>query len=342
MSTPEMRIGLEIETLLIQRDVNAKQLSLEAFAKLAVKSYNAKIDTDKYLKMHPDIDGAWEGDEYKDWSLTDDATIAGATKTNNKYAVEFVSPILRYDSTGLWRAHVQNLFKTMRESYVFESNRSCGFHVHASPAAGAWSLQELKSICMAVVYFEDAFEAIVPEHRRGNQWIKSNTVDNPKLANLPTAQIFERIKACENAVEIADLMHPDRYYAWNFTNLYYGGKATIEWRRAAGVTSAEGCLVWAELAIDFLQSARRPGVQLGKYSRDVAGLRAFVGEGLVAGMSDERYLRPIFEGKSGSLKPLKLKEKDEDLLKKKEKQDKKKNLMMKKLRQDLARNPPLK
>ncbi|KAG6357495.1 hypothetical protein INS49_013372 [Diaporthe citri] len=337
MSTHEMRIGLEIETLLGQRDANAKELSLENFAKMAAKSYNAKIDRKKYLTMHADIGGTWDGDEYKDWSLTDDATIVGATKT--KYPVEFVSPILHYDATGIWRAHVQNLFKTMRELYLLESNRSCGFHVHLSPAAGAWSLQELKAICMAVVYFEDAFEAIVPEHRRGNQWIKSNRIDNPELASLPTAKIFERIKACKNAVEISDLMHSDRYYAWNFTNLYYGGKATIEWRRPPGVTTAEGSLVWAELAIDFLQSARRPSVQFGQYSRDVEGLRAFVGDGVVAGMSDERYLKPIFEGKSGSLKPLKLKEMDKDMLQKKAKQDKKKNLMMKKLREALAKNP---
>ena len=76
-----MKIGLEIETLLVQRDANAKELSLENFAKVAAKSYNAKIDRKKYLTMHPDIDGTWDGDEYKDWSLTDDATIAGATKT---------------------------------------------------------------------------------------------------------------------------------------------------------------------------------------------------------------------------------------------------------------------
>lgn len=81
MSTHEMRIGLEIEALLGQRDTNAKELSLEDFAKIAARSYNAKIDRRKYLTMHPDIDGTWDGDEYKDWSLTDDATIVGATKT---------------------------------------------------------------------------------------------------------------------------------------------------------------------------------------------------------------------------------------------------------------------
>lgn len=228
----------------------------------------------------------------------------------------------------------------MKVLCYFESNRSCGFHIHVSPAQGAWSITELRNICIAVIHFEGAFEVLVPEHRRGNQWIKSNRFDNPALASLTGAQIIQRINACNNAVEIADLMHPDRYYAWNFKNLYYGGKATIEWRRPPGVTTAEGCLVWAELAIDFIQSARRPAVAFGKYGRDVAGLKAFLQDGLVPGLSDERYLKPVFEGKSGCLPTLKVKSVDMVLLSKKAKQDQKKNLMMKKLREQLKKAHP--
>lgn len=225
----------------------------------------------------------------------------------------------------------------MTQLCVFQSNRSCGFHIHVSPQEGTWTMTELRNICIAIIYFEGAFEVLVPEHRRGNQWIKSNRADNPALAKLTDAQIFQRINACKNAVEIADLMHPDRYYAWNFKNLYYGGKATIEWRRPAGMTTADGCLMWAELAIDFVQSARRPGVNFGQYGRDVAGLYRFLHDGLVPGLSDERYLKPIFEGKSGSLAPLPVREMDLALLKKKAKQDQKKNIMMKKLSEELKK-----
>lgn len=133
-------------------------------------------------------------------------------------------------------------------------------------------------------------------------------------------------------------MHPDRYYAWNFQNLYYGGKATIEWRRPPGMTTADGCLVWAELAIDSVQSARRPGVDLGRYGRDVAGLYTFLRDGLVPGLGDERYLKPIFQGKSGSLPPLQVRDVDRALMAKKAAEDQKKNLMMKKLREELKKN----
>jgi hypothetical protein len=34
----------------------------------------------------------------------------------------------------------------------------------------------------------------------------------------------------------------DRYYAWNFTNLYYGGKKTIEFRRGPSAEDDKGCI----------------------------------------------------------------------------------------------------
>jgi hypothetical protein len=62
---------------------------------------------------------------------------------------------------------------------------------------------------------------LVPEHRLGNQWIKSNRFDDPALASPTGAQIFLCINARKNAVEIADLMHRDRFCAWTFRNLYW-------------------------------------------------------------------------------------------------------------------------
>lgn len=81
MANHNLNVGFEIETLLILRNSQAQGLSLEKFAKMATKFYNTKIDRNRYLPMHPDIDGDWDGEEYRDWSLTDDATIAGGTST---------------------------------------------------------------------------------------------------------------------------------------------------------------------------------------------------------------------------------------------------------------------
>ena len=56
----------------------------------------------------------------------------------------------------------------------------------------------------------------------------------------------------------------DRYYAWNFTNLYYGGKKTIEFRRGPGAEDDKGCISWIELAVSFVQDGKK-NLMLKKY-----------------------------------------------------------------------------
>lgn len=233
-----------------------------------------------------------------------------------------------------WRREVNHMFHVVNTLCKIGSNTSCGTHIHISPGLGDWSTGQLKSVCKAILYFESAFEVLVPESRRGNQWAKSNRFDNNSFFGRNSQQCFALIEACENPVQIADLMSPDRYYAWNFDNLYYGRKATIEFRRPPGVVNPDVCLSWMELTISFVQSARRGNLttRLARYEPDVDGLKAFVSEGLVQGMSDPRYLASIFHGKSGALQPRPVQRIDGNLLKKKMKQDKKKNVMMKKFK----------
>lgn len=71
-------------------------MSLEKFAKMATASYNNEIKRNNsgYLTMHPDIDGEWDGKEYEDWSMTDDATIAGGTST--KYKRVYFDEVIPY------------------------------------------------------------------------------------------------------------------------------------------------------------------------------------------------------------------------------------------------------
>lgn len=55
---------------------------------------------------------------------------------------------------------------------LHQHNTSCRTHVHLSRPNG-YSLHELKSI-----HFETSFEAILPEERLGNEYTKSNYMDN--------------------------------------------------------------------------------------------------------------------------------------------------------------------
>ncbi|KAH9992557.1 hypothetical protein F4779DRAFT_609148 [Xylariaceae sp. FL0662B] len=231
--------------------------------------------------------------------------------------VEIVAPIMLFNPAGAWRKEVEYMFRNI------------------SPGAGDWGTAELKSICKAIIYFECAFEVLFPKSRRGNQWAKSNRFDNRNFSSLSGQRCFELIDACHNPVEVADLMSPDRYYAWNFDNLYFGRKATIEFRRPPGVNNPDVCLAWMELTISFVQAARRHSIggMLSKYSPDIAGLRRFVNGGLIMGISNSHLFDSIFQGKSGALQPQQVQIINKNMLMKKRKEDKRKNVMMKKLGQ---------
>lgn len=109
-----------------------------------------------------------------------------------------------------------------------ETNQSCGTHVHVSRPQDSPGGSNMKCVARSILHFEAAMEVLVPAHRRGNEYARSNKVDNPNLAGKSENQCFQLIDKCTDRVYIADLMNAngDRYYAWKFRNLYYGGKST--------------------------------------------------------------------------------------------------------------------
>lgn len=101
--------------------------------------------------------------------------------------------------------------------------------------------------------------------------------------------------------------------AWNFANLCGRGTGkTIEWRQPPGVTTADECLAWTELAVAFVRAARDwkdIGLEMKtEYTSDVEGLKQFVkGRGRGAedlGETGLHYLDLIFQDKSGRVSPV--------------------------------------
>jgi hypothetical protein len=144
------------------------------------------------------------------------------------------------------------------------------------------------------------------------------------------------IDECQTNQDIADLMNNsgDRYFAWNFKNLYHGGKATIEFRRAPGVKDVRGCCAWVELAASFVQAAILSGSikSLERYERKEEGWRGFI-QTNIQPLNTPQAMQQIFDGKSGSLNVKKiptLTAKQRAVLQKKTDADNKKNLMLKK------------
>jgi hypothetical protein len=87
------------------------------------------------------------------------------------------------------------------------------------------------------------------------------------------------IDECQSNQDIVYLMNNegDRYYAWNFTNLNYGGK-TIEFRRGPGTEDEKGCISWVDLAVSFIQAAIEYGTVVGleMYEKSVEDLLRFI------------------------------------------------------------------
>jgi len=137
--------------------------------------------------------------------------------------------------------------------------------------------------------------------------------------------------------DIVDLMNNegDRYYAWNFTNLYYGGKKTIEFRRGPGAEDDKGCISWVELAVSFVQAAIKSGTAVGleMYEKNIEDLLRFIRGATVPQLNRPQAMQQIFSGKTGAMMPRQvgiLSAEQLAELHRKIAQDGKKNLMLKK------------
>ena len=178
------------------------------------------------------------------------------------------------------------------------SDITCGTHVHVSPGDREWTLEEVKNVSRSILYFEEAFEALLPPERRGNRECRSNRSDNPKLKNLPDLEAcFGMIQECATIKALVHLMNAKDEYSWqfhestgesagtercygfNFENLLEGKIGTIgmrlftefplnlrkcsptnaEFRRPPCVTSYLDCVMWVEFGASFMQAAMQFG-----------------------------------------------------------------------------------
>ncbi|KAJ5091280.1 amidoligase enzyme-domain-containing protein [Penicillium alfredii] len=323
------RIGLEIEILLEHRTKKKQEFrDLERFAQYLVAHFHAaRLPRPR---VHNDVDGMYEGaDDCEEWSLTDDTTI----KPDHTLA-----PILHHQDRSYWRDDVRHMFKALNLICKVQTNQSCAVHVHISPPRGSpWNICTLKMICRCILYFEGAINAIVPHHRRGNPYAASNTCDNSNFRGKNERERLRLVELCKNHVEIADLMNDNgkRYFAWNFTNLYYGGKSTIEFRQAPGATDETACLPWVEFIASFINSCKIVASDrtIGPFSRDVKGLRRFLTNFQLAGFN-RGILESLFWGKSGYIAPSPMREltmAEEEELRSKESKEGTKSQVMRKL-----------
>ena len=117
-----------------------------------------------------------------------------------------------------------------------EVDKMCATHVHVSPKKEKfWSLEQLKQVAKAIIYFDEAFKVIWAPSRRKHGLTQSSKSDNYKLKDLGFAECCEHIDNCANICDLINLMQSGksetpqrtRDYAWNFENTAQGGIGTI-------------------------------------------------------------------------------------------------------------------
>lgn len=188
-------------------------------------------------------------------------------------------------------------------------NESCGLHIHISSppqSRGKWSIQTLRSVCRSILYFNEAIEALVPAERRSNIYSANNHHENTLLKGRTMKTSIDMVNRCRDPTGIADLMNDggERYFSWNFVNLYYGGKATVEFRQVPAAADEKSSIPWIELVASFMNSSKltSPYGELLRYNRDVNGLWKFLTRHELPGFKPT-LMASIFKGKSGSILP---------------------------------------
>ncbi|KAF7591582.1 hypothetical protein BBP40_001330 [Aspergillus hancockii] len=344
-------IGVEVEFLLNPRDKSKGDDNIRGFSKLVADSYNnflTRFDPGRHPRMHNAIDESYIGPRFAEWSLDSDSTIETPSKGHAPWGLESISPIFRAHRDSTWRQHIEFMWRFLSANYSINVNSSCGTHVHLS-RVGGYTLADLKKICQSIIHFEPAFEALLPEERLSNEYARSNWLDNENFGrrNLSRKQSIVVIQRASSMRELVLLMNPDhdKMFGWNFLYLLSSPHGTIEFRRGAASTSAQGVFVYIEVAMSFVEAAIRLGEpgKLEKIPGTVGGLKWFINAAnlpdKVPGLYDSRYLDLFFSGRSDTAlrepRPLGNLTADRlSKLKKKKEEDMRKNVAMAKMLQE--------
>ena len=234
MNEGYLRFGIESEVFLVPRQSSDDFTSLEGFANFMIKTYNDKKRT-AWPKMHLDIDGSYKGhDQAIEWTLTNDSSLkpdhvdkqckvflftppgSCANLSDESFLriavpLELVSPILEFTSTSDWRKAVVGLWDIFNSLCLIQTNKTCGTHVHISPAAGFES-PSAKSIARAILYFESAINGLVPADRRNNEYRKSLRGNGLKFKGKTTQKCIAVVDACSTLDDLIDAMNGNTRY----------------------------------------------------------------------------------------------------------------------------------
>lgn len=209
-----------------------------------------------------------------------------------------------------WRDDVIATWRYLEKYYMVSSNDDCATHIHIS-VTPQYNLDQLKRIASAILYFEPAFEALMPEERRGNEWAQSNWLEGSCLAQhgLSRSKSIEEIERAPDEGALVRMMQISRdpRYVWNFWNVFTPLR-TIDFRQPPGSKTANEALSWTELALNFIQVSIHYGSStvLETYPANIKGLRWYLALVNDPRINEPGRLRRLWAGKdpAAALEPL--------------------------------------
>ena len=99
--------------------------------------------------------------------------------------VEVVSPVIVADES--WTKVIDKFWSVILEHFELRRDTTCGFHVHISTRRGNYTLEELRMMAKAVVFWEPATKRMTPWSRHDEclDFCKSNI-----LADVPVNDVL--------------------------------------------------------------------------------------------------------------------------------------------------------
>ncbi|KAI1129698.1 putative amidoligase enzyme-domain-containing protein [Nemania abortiva] len=290
-------VGIETEFILQSREPGPSDGSLRLFARALAANYNQSVPPSN-PRMDSLVQNLVDGPPHMAWKLVHDPT---CETDSSPWGIEMVSPIFRLMPDSSWRAAVRNMWEFLQENYNITANETCSTHVHMS-IVGNYSVMQVKRLAQAIIHFEPAFEALLPRDRRGNEYARSNWIDNLHFgyAKLSRADAIAMLESRGTVDEVINLMNPEdsRYFGWNFQAIKK--YSTVEFRRGAASTSSTEVFRWVELATSFLRaSIKTPtAASIQQFQPTIGGLMKYLSVGVddVPGVGESRYLWDKFAG----------------------------------------------
>ena len=164
---------------------------------------------------------------------------------------------------AFWSQTIDKFWYALLSRYRLRRDSTCGFHIHISSVTRNWTLDQLRSIAKAIVFWEPATARCAPLSRQDHfqDFCQSNIKPQVPVADCwslgPLRGLLEAFDFIDSADAdaIVGYVCPDKHRAWNLRPCGRGGHGSIEFRRPPGVTTAKKAKHWIAFTMAFMEMA---------------------------------------------------------------------------------------